>query len=169
MKSPLGSWPITTPNQKADPPCTGCQKFLINHFTDYVNSNLVPYEKTINCRNAERSEPEYNNLEIKKNLADHAASTIYGISVRFVLLGCSCLTFQSAMIKRSIIHYRTVAICRVPRAHGKCRFTLGKVFAKCNTRQTAAGKELVCRVLHFGHTANTLPSVFQGPRQNKVH
>ena len=66
MNRPLGSWPITTPNQKADPPCTGCQKFLMNHFTDYVNSNLVPYEKTINCRNAERSEPEYNNLEIKK-------------------------------------------------------------------------------------------------------
>ena len=140
----------------------------MNHFTNYVNSNLVPYEKTINCRNAERSGPEYNNLEIKKNLADHAASTIYGISVRFVLLGCSCLTFLCATIKRSIIHYGTVAICRVPRAHGKDWFTLSKVFVECNTRQTAHGiqrptkslfavcyisdtRQTLCRVLFWAH------------------
>ena len=66
-------------------------------------------------------------------------------------------------------HYGTVPICRVPRAHGKGRFTLGKKFAECNTRQTTAGKELVCRVLHLGHTANTLPCAILAPRQNKVH
>ena len=34
--------------------------------------------------------------------------------------------------------------------------------------KTTAGKELVCRVLHLGHTANTLPCAILGPRQNKV-
>ena len=67
------------------------------------------------------------------------------------------------------IHYGTVPICRVPRAHGKGQFTLGKVFAECSSWQTTAGKELACRVLHLGHTANTLPCALLGPRQNKVY
>ena len=38
-----------------------------------------------------------------------------------------------------------------------------------SSRQTTAGKELVCRVLYLGHTANTLPCALLNPRQNKVH
>ena len=38
-----------------------------------------------------------------------------------------------------------------------------------NSRQTTVGKELVCRVLNLGHTANTLPCALLDPRQNKVH
>ena len=57
------------------------------------------------------------------------------------------------------MHYGTLAICRVPN-------TLPSVI---HGKQLTACKELVCRMLHFGHTANILPSVFQGPRQNKVH
>ena len=49
-----------------------------------------------------------------------------------------------------LAHYGMRLICRVPNTHGKGRNTHGKLF---DTRQTAAGKEAVCRVSLVGHTA----------------
>ena len=59
-------------------------------------------------------------------------------------------------------HYRIHWLCRVPVTLGKGQFALGKLFAKCNTRQTPLGKRFprhngLCRVSDFGHSAKTLP------------
>jgi len=45
-----------------------------------------------------------------------------------------------------IVHYGRLALCRVPRAHGKPKNTHGKGFAVCRTQQTAVGKGTLCRV-----------------------
>jgi hypothetical protein len=37
-------------------------------------------------------------------------------------------------------HYRNQLLCRVSPTHGKGKFTLGKCFAECNTRQRTLGE-----------------------------
>jgi hypothetical protein len=56
-------------------------------------------------------------------------------------------------------HYRNRVLCRVSKTLGKGYFTLGKAFAECNTRQIFHRQMVLCRVLFFGHSAKTLPSV----------
>jgi len=41
------------------------------------------------------------------------------------------------------IHYWRRRLCRVPEALGKGRYTLGKAFAECYTRQRALGKQFI--------------------------
>ena len=44
-----------------------------------------------------------------------------------------------------ILHYRIFKLCRVSVTLGKGQVTLGKVFAKCNTRQTLWRRRGLCR------------------------
>ena len=69
-----------------------------------------------------------------------------------------------AVCRNGVAHGKQEAVCRVPKTHGKGLFAHGKVFAVCCTRQslyrgqTDVGKEVLCRVLFIGHTANSLPT-----------
>jgi hypothetical protein len=41
------------------------------------------------------------------------------------------------------MHYRNRVLCRVSKTLGKGYFTIGKVFAECNTRQRTLGKYFI--------------------------
>jgi hypothetical protein len=59
----------------------------------------------------------------------------------------------------TVYHYRNRVLCRVSKTLGKGYFTLDKGFAECNTRQRFHRQRVLYRVLFFGHSAKTLPSV----------
>jgi hypothetical protein len=69
-------------------------------------------------------------------------------------------------------HYRNQLLCRVSPTHGKGKFTLGKCFAECNTRQRTLGELYIGNSLfaeyYLSGTRQRLCRVPNGTRQRKV-
>jgi len=57
----------------------------------------------------------------------------------------------------------------VQAALGKARFTLGKGFAECRTRQRIRRQRILCRVPPVGHSAKPLPSAMSALGKVNVH
>ena len=53
------------------------------------------------------------------------------------------LQFHHLSLLHKSLHYRIQLLCRVPQALDKGRYTLGKAFAECYTRQRVLGKRFI--------------------------
>ena len=68
-----------------------------------------------------------------------------------------------------MMHYRILVLCRVQAALGKARFTLGKGFAECRTRQRALAKEFVGKEFFAEcHLSGTRQSLCRVPCQHSA-